>query len=382
MESVDSAFVSRKIVFVSDAVYPYMKGGKEKRLHEITKRLAAMGHDVHIYTMHWWSEPDGAVWEDGVYLHAICKRYEMYHGDRRAIKEGIMFGLACFKLFRVRFDVLDVDHMPFFPIFSAWLVCLLRGRRLYATWHEALSRKEWVGYMGRSGIVASLVERLSIHLPYRITAASSHTKDLLATVHGRVENVELVASGIDLSLLHTVQAAPIQLDVLYVGRLVKDKHVDTLIRAIAILAETLPEIRCVIIGDGVEKSRLKQQVADGRLESNVIFLDTLPEASDVYAYMKAAKVFCSPSVREGFGIVSLEALGCGTPVITMDSSENAARQLIQDGKNGSIVTLNYSMIALAILHWVFEARRPDIAVRAEDYDWRYLAEKQAGVYML
>jgi glycosyltransferase involved in cell wall biosynthesis len=45
-------FIPRKIVFVSDAIYPYMKGGKEKRLHEITTRLARMGHDVHIYTMH------------------------------------------------------------------------------------------------------------------------------------------------------------------------------------------------------------------------------------------------------------------------------------------------------------------------------------------
>lgn len=378
----EAAITPRKIVFVSDAIFPYMKGGKEKRLHEITKRLAAMGHDVHIYTMHWWPGPEKVVFEGGVYLHALCKYHEMYKGDRRTIKEGFLFGLACFRLFRVRFDVLDVDHMPFFPIFSTWMVCMLRGRRQHATWHEALSRKEWVGYMGPSGLIAAFIERLSIRLPYRITAASLHTKHLLAAVHGRAKRVELVASGIDASLLRTVRSAPVRLDVLYVGRLVKDKNVDKLILAMRLIVRTHPEVRCVIIGDGVEKHRLQQQVAGYGLQENVSFLDPLPEAADVYAYMKAAKVFCSPSIREGFGIASLEALGCGTPVITIDSPANATKHLIKDGKNGSIVPLDSSLLAEAILSWISTDRRPDIAEGMESYDWHQLAEKQAEVYTL
>jgi len=367
------------MVFVSDAIYPYMKGGKEKRLHEITKRLAAMGHDVHIYTMHWWPGSDRASFQDGVYLHALCKRYEMYHGDRRTIREGFLFGLACFKLLRVRFDVLDVDHMPFFPIFSAWVVCLLRGRKLYATWHEALSHKEWVDYMGVAGVVAALIEHLSTRLPYCITAASLHTKNLLATTHGRAKRVELVASGIDTSALHMVQPAPIQLDVLYAGRLVKDKNVDKLILAIARLTKTHPEIRCAIIGGGIEKKRLQQQVARLNLQKNITFLGVLPKEADVYAYMKAAKVFCSPSVREGFGITSLEALGCGTPVITIDSPANAAQHLIEDGQNGSIVALDPTALADAISHWISLDQPPSINTQTE-YEWRHLAQKQAEVY--
>ena len=376
------AFVPRKIVFVSDAIYPYIKGGKEKRLHEITKRLAAMGHDVHIYTMQWWPGPQKVMVTDGVHLHALCKQHEMYHGDRRTIKEGLLFGLACLKLLRVRFDVLDVDHMPFFPIFTAWAVCGLRGRRLYATWHEALTHKDWISYMGSSGVIAELIERLSIRLPYRITAASLHTKNLLATVHGRVKGVELVTSGIDASLLRTVRSAPVDLDVLYVGRLVKDKNIDKLIAAMGILVPTNSQLQCVIVGEGVEKHRLQQQVAMLNLQGNVLFLEPLAEASDVYAYMKAAKVFCSPSAREGFGITSLEALACGTPVITSDSPSNAAQHLVQNGQNGSVVALDPAAIAGAIAHWVSLPQRPDIAAQTSDYDWHQLAEKQAEVYSL
>lgn len=378
----EDSFVPRKIVFVSDSIYPYMMGGKEKRLHEISKRLAAMGHDVTIYTMHWWDSPNKTHFEDGVRFQALCNYHKMYNNDRRTIKEAVIFGFACLKLFRVQFDILDVDHMPFFPIFSAWIVCTLRRRRLYGTWHEALSRREWTSYMGRSGSIAAFIERLSIRLPHSITAASTQTKELLASIHGRVSRVEIVASGIDTALINKVQAAQVRCDVLYVGRLVKDKNVDKLLMAIDILAKQNPEIQCMIIGKGPEEARLRRMVARRHLEDNVVFLKPFPNAADVYAYMKAAKVFCSPSVREGFGIVSLEALGCGTPVITIDSPGNAARHLVQDGRNGSIVALSPAALAEAIHYWISVTQMPDIAAQVADADWHQLAQKQAEVYGL
>jgi len=112
------------------------------------------------------------------------------------------------------------------------------------------------------------------------------------------------------------------------------------------------------------------------------FLEELASTADVYAHMKAAKVFCSPSVREGFGITTLEALGCGTPVITADSPGNAARHLIQDGHNGSVVELTPSAIAGAILCWISLSEKPDIAILTTAYDWDQLAKKQAEVYLL
>lgn len=371
---------ARKIVFVSDSVYPYMMGGKEKRLHEISKRLASMGYDVHIYTMHWWKGAKKEQIENGVTLHALCRRYDLYYGDRRSIKEGVMFGLACFRLMRVRFDVLDVDHMPFFPILSTWVVCKLRRRKFYGTWHEALSSGDWRNYMGRGGSVAALIERISIRLPYTITAASQQTKELLASIHGRVERVGLVASGIDTDLMRVVQPAAVRCDVLYVGRLVKDKNVAVLIRAMSRLVKKDSQASCIIVGAGIEKSQLMRLVKRLDLQNNVTFLEPMDEAAEVYAYMKAAKVFCSPSTREGFGIVSLEALGCGTPVITTNDPANAARHLIQDGQNGSIVTLSSTMLAQAIEYWTQQTQKPDIAAQVAEHDWDRLAQKQAEVY--
>lgn len=367
-----------RIVFVSDAIYPYNKGGKEKRLYELSTRLAAMGHDVHIYTMHWWPTPERTRVESGVRLHAISRCYNMYDNGRRSMKQAVLFSLACLKLITAKFDVLDADHIPLFPVFTTWLVCSLRGKRLYATWHEALSRDDWVGYMGGMGRLAALVERASTVLPYRITAASEQTKRLLALNDGRRKRVDVVASGVDTALLWQVKPVREKVDVLYTGRLVRDKNVAVLIRAMAIVAKRRPGARCVIIGHGIELANLRRLVRKLRLEDTIIFMEPLADARDVYRYMKRAKVFVLPSIREGFGIVALEALGCGTPVVTVDLPANAARELVADGKTGSVVDLDAEQIAAAIMRWITVSGK--LAGDRLADDWQDLAEKQLRLY--
>ena len=89
-----------KMAFVSDAIYPYNKGGKEKRIYEISTRLAKRDHNVHVYCMKWWKEKENHRIENGVHLHAISRYYPLYSGKRRSIKGAIMFAFACFKLIR------------------------------------------------------------------------------------------------------------------------------------------------------------------------------------------------------------------------------------------------------------------------------------------
>lgn len=367
------------IAYVSDAIYPYNKGGKEKRLYELSTRLAAMGHDVHIYCMKWWDGPKDRV-EDGVHLHAISKFYALYDGDRRSIKQGIMFGLSCLKLIRTKFDVIDFDHMPFFPVFSGWLVCTLRRRKLYGTWHESLTRKEWTDYMGKAGTIASVIEHLSIKLPDQITASSNHTGQLLMTDRQRDKRTDVVGCGIDSKLLRDQVPADIKCDVLYCGRLVKDKNIDVLIRAIALIAKDDPSIRCMIIGHGIEKSNLEALIKELGVTNQVSLVPPLAKSQDIYAHMKAAKVFCLPSTREGFGIVALEALGCGTPVITIDSPTNAAKDLVKENVSGSVVPLDPQAIANAITLWSSQPKPDNVANQVAMYDWNDLAHKQAEFY--
>ncbi|MDQ1426016.1 MAG: hypothetical protein QOD72_3514, partial [Acidimicrobiaceae bacterium] len=135
------AHAPRRIALVTDAIHPYHRGGKEMRYHEIISRLSAVA-EVDVYTMNWWH--GGRCRRDGgVTYHAICRLIPLYTSDRRSIRQAIVFALGCFRLLGADFDVLEADHVPYFPLFVLRLVTLIKRRRFVVTWHEVWGRCYW-----------------------------------------------------------------------------------------------------------------------------------------------------------------------------------------------------------------------------------------------
>jgi len=100
---------------------------------------------------------------------------------------------------------------------------------------------------------------------------------------------------------------------------------------------------------GLKKKRLEVLAQKLNLEKNIKFFGFLENDGDIYALMKSPKVFVLPSTREGFGIVVIEANACGILVITVDHKDNAARDLIEEEKNGFFCQLNEEEIAKRIM---------------------------------
>ena len=90
-----------KIAHVRDTLYPYAKGGAQKRVWEISKRLANRGHEMHLFGMKYWDGED-IIMRDGVYLHGVCEPQKLFAGGRRSIKEGIF--VAWKQLFSLKGD--------------------------------------------------------------------------------------------------------------------------------------------------------------------------------------------------------------------------------------------------------------------------------------
>lgn len=338
---------AKRLAFVLDAVHPFNKGGRERRLWEITRRLARDGHDVHVYTMKWWSGPR-TIQLDGVSLHALCRLHPLYHGTRRSTTQALLFGFATLKLVTKRFDTLDVDHMPYFPLFSARLVCFLRRKRLTATWHEVWGLEYWRSYVGRSARLAYLIERVSARMPHQIISVSQQTSERLREYLHVTVPIWTVPLGVD---FEGIGAAPFSVnttDVLYAGRLLAHKNVDTLVRAIAVAADHRPGLRCAIVGEGPERLTLEQLARDLGVSDSVRFVGFLPDV-ELYGAMKSSGVFVLPSIREGFGLVVLEASICGLPVITVRHPDNAARHLILEGRNGFLANLDSADLARVIV---------------------------------
>jgi len=374
-----------KIAFVSDAIYPYNKGGKEKRIYEISTRLAKRGHNVHVYCMKWWKEKETHRIENGVHLHAISRYYPLYSGKRRSIKEALMFAFTCFKLIREDFDVIEVDHMPYFVLFSTKVVCILKRIKLIASWNEVWGRKYWNEYLGGWGNIAYIIEKLSVLMPDRIISISEHTTNKLKNDLLSKKDIITISVGVDFEKIKKIHASSEKSDVIFAGRLLSHKNVDVLIKSIAVLNENCPGIKCLIIGDGPEKKNLEALTQKLNLKKNVKFLGFIENHDDVYALMKSSKVFVLPSTREGFGIVVIEANACGIPVITISHKDNAARDLIEKERNGFICQLNEEEIAQRIIRILINSsglKMKKVCMDlAKKYDWDKIVDEIEGVYL-
>lgn len=368
----------KTIAFVSDAIYPYNKGGKETRLFEITTRLAKRGYDVHIYCMKWWPGIVNRI-ENGVHLHGISPHIPLYDGPRRSIKQGIIFGLACLKLITAKFDVIDVDHMPFFPIYSVRLVCWLRRKRMVGTWNEVWGEAYWNEYLGGiKGKIASLIEKISCKLPDHILAISSLTSErLISSLSIPKNKIYVVPCGFDEDIINDSPLSSLSSDVIFVGRLLKHKNVDVLIQAVHQLKQENRMIICRIVGSGPEANTLKKLASSLGLENNVIFHGRLESHKEIFSLMKSSKVFVLPSTREGFGIVVLEANACSLPVITTNHQDNAAQLLAQ-----KITLLDHESIAQVIKEVLKSGKdyKKSIQANLEKYSWTSVVDQIEKVY--
>lgn len=373
-----------KIIFLSDAVYPYNKGGKEKKIFELSTRLARKGHDVHIYCMKWWKTNEKERKENGVWLHAISPYYPLYSGQRRSIKQGIMFSLHALKLMKVNFDVLDVDHMPFFPLFAAKIVCVLRRKKMAATWHEVWGKRYWLEYMkGPLGLFGYIVEQISFRLPDIFLASSEFTYNRLVNEIKVKQPVFTISNGIDTSKIEPSEVIKHDFDIVFAGRLLQHKNVDVLLRSIHTLQQKGYTIKTAIIGNGPQKRKLERLASQLKLDKQVRFFNFFEKDEDLYGFIKDSKLFVNPSSREGFGLVALEANCCGIPVVTVNHQDNATKDLINSKLNGFICDLKETELAKAIQKGLTTMWSPSkIKESTRKFDWDSITKELEKAYLM
>lgn len=369
-----------KIALVNDTIYPYFKGGAPKRVWEIAKLLVQKGHTVHLFGMKYWDGEDVII-KDGVYLHGVCPAQELYIKGRRSIKQAIYFAYKLLgPLLKEDIDIVDCSNFPYFPCFPAKLHSLMKGSILVITWHEVWN-DYWYEYLGKKGIFGQWIERLVAGLSKNMITVSETTKRQLLSIGVR-GNITTVPNGVDFEEIDTAHPADDQSDIIFAGRLIKDKNVDLLIKSISLIKQTIPNIKCLIIGDGPERRHLEEIVSSTHLEQNVSFLGFIKSSRDVFSRLKASKVFVLPSTREGFGIALLEANACGLPVVTVRHPQNAATDLVVDGKNGFLCELNEADMSSKIMMALERAQdmSSDCVNHAKQYSWENAVDMIEDTY--
>jgi len=371
-----------KIAFVYDAVYPWVKGGGEKRIYELGKRLAKDGHEVHVFGVKWWSA-GRTIRNEGMVLHGVCAPMELYVDGRRSISEAIIFSIKLLPhLIKEKFDIIDVSAFPYFSCFSVKLVSVMRRNPMVVTWLEAWG-DYWYEYLGLMGFFGKLVEYLVLKLTYNSIAISDATKKNLELCGTTGKNIHILPLGIDLKRIVNIRPFDYQCDIIFIGRLIREKNVDILLEALGHVRKVLHDVRCSIIGDGPERGRLIGLAARHSLLDNVKFFGFM-DYDEVIARIKSSKMLVLPSSREGFGMVVIEAFACGVPVITVNSPRNAASLLV-DEDTGFVVKLDAMELADAISRLIKDApRRKKMSAsareRAREYDWDGIASRLTCLY--
>lgn len=186
------------------------------------------------------------------------------------------------------------------------------------------------------------LKRLAAERFGQVLAVSRYTAEsFLEQIRAqRREHVHVFPNTINAELRsHTLSGpesvnSPISL--LSVGRLARterDKGILDVLAALAGLPEQLP-VRYVIVGDGDDRSFIESRARELALADRVVFRGALSDA-DLWSAYEQADVFVLPSAKEGFGIVFLEAMHFGLPVIA--AREKGALDVVREGENGFLV---------------------------------------------
>jgi len=326
-----------KIAIVYDVVYPYGLGGGEKRNWEIARRLVKLGHDVRLVSMQMW-EGEAEFRREGVCFTGVCRwKPALSVGGKRSFWEPVYFARHVFSyLKRCDADVVDCSNFPYLSCLAARLANLFRKTKLVITWYEVRGLRRWVDHRGLAvGSIAWLSEFLISRMTIFNMAISRFTEQRAREFLG-LKDMAVVPCGVDFAALANAAGTGKKKQVLYVGRLTKYKRVDMLIDAFARISVEYPQYTLKIVGRGYERERLSGIAVEKGVSEKVQFEEDLSEEA-LYREYASSRVFVLPSEQEGFGIVLLEAMAVGTPVIALKAPNSAAEGLITSENDGLLV---------------------------------------------
>jgi glycosyltransferase involved in cell wall biosynthesis len=355
-----------RICLVYDCLFPYTVGGAERWYRNLGERLAADGHDVTYITLRQWDageEPQ----IPGVRVVAVGPRLPLYtESGRRRILPPIVFGLGVLRHLALhgRYDVVHMASFPYFSLLAAGLVRPFRRFQLVVDWHELWTREYWREYLGAAaGTLGWLVQRACLKLRQRAYCFSQlHAQRLRAEgVHGDVT----VLPGEYAGSVERPEPEPGEPFLVFAGRQIPEKRVTALVPLMQRLRDTHPELRLEVFGDGPERSRLVEMVAEAGL-GDAIAVRGFVEAELVRDTMRRALCHVLPSRREGYGMVVIESASVGTPSLVVADPDNAAVELVEEGVNGVVAESAEADALAAALDRVIAAGE---SLRESTADW-------------
>ena len=223
-----------------------------------------------------------------------------------------------------------------------------------------------------------------------IVIPSESMRSILVNHYGLVDRFTVIPTGLDIAPYKRAHGDTLRAKwgwgedkiIISVGRLAEEKNWTTLMQAFALAQKKRRNLRLVLVGDGPQASALRQFAGELGITERVLFTGRVP-FEKVPKYLKAADLFAFASITETQGLVTLEALAAGLPVVAVAAS--VTQDIVEDGAQGFLVRNDPNALSNRIVKLI---ENPDLMSRfkaaalekSHEYDNRQLARKMLKVY--
>ncbi len=271
--------------------------------------------------------------------------------------------------FRGHYDVIidSENGLPFFTPFYAREKIFLLIHHV----HQEVFRKSLIPPFSW---FAQFLEKRVMPIAYRktevLTVSPSSKGDIIA--HRLTKrDPHVVYNGVNLNICKPGKKSKVP-TVLYLGRLTSAKSINILILAVKKIVKKVPKVKVIIAGDGPSRVYLTKMVKSFGLENVISFVGKVTEAEKLKLYQQAW-VFVNPSLIEGWGITTIEANACGTPVVA--SNVAGLRDAVHNPHSGLLVPYGnveefYSAITRLLINPAVRARMSRESITwAKKFDW-------------
>ncbi|HLP87467.1 MAG TPA: glycosyltransferase [Nostocaceae cyanobacterium] len=379
-------------------------GGQSVYLYQISRILATLGWQVDMFTRK--ANPHNPT---VVYHSPYCRTIRLVAGPEHYISRDEVFEymsqfLEAFEDFQLKNDIYyPLVHTHYW--LSGWVGLQLRNRSrvsIVHTYHSLAAVKyQTLSSQPKVGHTRLTTERQILEQSDVIVATSPQEREDLRYLLSSKGCVKVIPCGVDIKNFHVIPKAQARLRlgldpneqiVLYVGRFDFRKGIETIVRACAqSKARSTGKLQLIIVGgscpnriDGKERNRIEQIVQEVGFGERVTFPGQISHGV-MPLYYSSADICVIPSHYEPFGLVALEAMACGTPVIA--SETGGLKFTIVPEQTGLLVpSKDVTAFAKAIdsilsnKHWAISMGEQGSKHVRENFSWERVTSELDNLY--